>query len=136
MGREWIHGVGVVPSTMHQRLTLWKEDGVLKNIEADQSYFLAEVATVTKNTFDKQLAKIAPCAASGFGYEDQYNFLWSMKLHLKDGFTWKKKLLMKEAYSEPGLLLTQRLQFGDAQEFQQLGGKTMMINHVQAQHLG
>ena len=43
MGRKRIHGVGAVPSTMHQRLTLWKEDGVLENIEADQSYFLAEV---------------------------------------------------------------------------------------------
>ena len=35
LGKEWIHGVGVVPSTMHQRLTLWKEDSVLKNIEVD-----------------------------------------------------------------------------------------------------
>jgi len=23
LGREWIHGVGAIPSTMHQRLTLW-----------------------------------------------------------------------------------------------------------------
>ena len=37
LGREWIHGVGVVPSTMHQRLSLWKDNGVLENIEADQS---------------------------------------------------------------------------------------------------
>jgi len=92
LGREWVHGVSVVPSTMHQRLTLWKEDGVLENIEADHSYFLAEVDTIFKKTFDKQLAKIAPCAASELGYEDQDNFLWSMKLDPEDGFTWKKEI--------------------------------------------
>jgi len=53
LSREWIHGVGVVPSTMYQRLSLWKENGVLENIEADQSYFVAEVANITKKTFDK-----------------------------------------------------------------------------------
>jgi hypothetical protein len=31
---------------------------VLENIEADQSYFVAEVANITKKTFDKQLARI------------------------------------------------------------------------------
>jgi len=86
-GREWIHGVGAVPSTMHQRLTLWREDGVLENIETDQRYFIDEVA---KKKFDKQLANIAPCAASELGYENQDNFLWSMKLHPKDGFIWKE----------------------------------------------
>lgn len=50
LGREWIHGVGIVPSTMHQRLTHWREDGVLENIEADQSYFIFEVDNITKNT--------------------------------------------------------------------------------------
>jgi len=70
LGREWIHGVGVIPSTTHQRLTLWKEDGVVENIEADQSYFLDEVDAISKETFGKQLAKIAPCTTSELGYED------------------------------------------------------------------
>lgn len=109
LGREWIHGVGVVPSTMHQRLTLWKEDGVLENIEADQSYFLAEVDTITKKTFDKQLAKIAPCSASELGYEDQDNFLWPMKLHPEDGFTWKK-----EVTNEGGVLRTRASSYSKA----------------------
>jgi len=38
------------------------------------------------------LAKIAPCAASELGYEDQDNFLWFMKLHPKDDFTWEKEI--------------------------------------------
>ena len=86
LDREWMHGVGVVPSTMHQRLSLWKENGVLENIEAYQSYFVAEVANITKKTFDKQMARIGPCSISAIGYENHDNFLWSMKLHPKDGF--------------------------------------------------
>jgi hypothetical protein len=93
LGRELIHCVGVVPSTMHQRLSLWKENGVLENIEADQSYFVTEVANITKKTFDKQLARIGPCPISAIGYENHGNFLWSMKLHPKDGFIWKKECL-------------------------------------------
>ena len=89
--REWIHGVGAVPSTMHKRLSLWKENGVLGNIEVDQSYFVAEVVNITKKTIDKQLARIGPRPISAIGYESHGNFLWSMKLHPKDGFIWKKE---------------------------------------------
>ena len=31
LGREWIHGIGAVPSTMHQRLSIWREDGIVEN---------------------------------------------------------------------------------------------------------
>jgi len=65
LGREWIHGVGAVPSTMHQRLSIWREDDLLENIEADQSYFLAEVNNITKKNIDKQLASIPPCISLG-----------------------------------------------------------------------
>jgi len=91
VGRQWIHDVGVVPSTMHQKLSLWKENGVLENIEVDHSYFVAEVANITKKTFDKQLARIGPCPIFAVGYENHGNFLWLMKLHPKDGFIWKKE---------------------------------------------
>lgn len=33
--REWIHGVGAVPSSMHQRIIIWRPDGIVENIEAD-----------------------------------------------------------------------------------------------------
>jgi len=48
LGREWIHGVGAVPSILHQRIAIWRKDGLVENIEADQSYFLAEVNNITK----------------------------------------------------------------------------------------
>jgi len=41
LGREWVHGVGVVPSSMHQRILILRNDGMVENIEANQSYFLA-----------------------------------------------------------------------------------------------
>ena len=71
--------------------SLWKENGLLENIEADQSYFVAEVANITKKTFDKKLARIWPCPISAVGYENHGRFLWSMKLHPRDGFIWKKE---------------------------------------------
>jgi Fe2+ or Zn2+ uptake regulation protein len=51
LGREWMHGVG--PSTLHQRLAIWKDNGLVENIEGDQSYFFAEVNNITKKNFDK-----------------------------------------------------------------------------------
>jgi hypothetical protein len=51
LGREWMHGVG--PSTLHQRLAVWKDNGLVENIEGDQSYFFAEVNNITKKNFDK-----------------------------------------------------------------------------------
>lgn len=32
LGRESIQGIGVVPSSMHQRVTIWRSDGIMENI--------------------------------------------------------------------------------------------------------
>jgi len=82
---------------------------VLEIIEADQSYFIAEVDNVTKKTFNKQLKKIAPCVVSELGYENHDNFLWSTKIHPKDGFIWKKELV-----GEDKLLWTRALMYAKA----------------------
>ena len=66
VGREWLHGVGVVPSSAHQRLVIWREDGVVENIEADQSYFMTEVNNVNSGSLDKNLAHIPPCSPAEF----------------------------------------------------------------------
>nr|KYP57177.1 hypothetical protein KK1_003435 [Cajanus cajan] len=36
LGREWIHGVGVVPSTVHQKIFFWNDDEGLEMLDADQ----------------------------------------------------------------------------------------------------
>ena len=35
LGREWIHWICVVPSSMHQRISIWRDDGTVENIEAE-----------------------------------------------------------------------------------------------------
>lgn len=53
LGRQWIHGVGIVPLTMHKRITTLKPDGTVENIEANQSYLLADVNHIYRRNFDR-----------------------------------------------------------------------------------
>jgi len=97
LGREWIHGIGDVPSSMHQRISIWRDDGIVENIEADQSYFLAEVNQITRKTFNKNLANIAPCSSGksdGTNQEDAS----SVRLHPTHGFMWERETFDKTKY--------------------------------------
>ena len=87
LGREWIHGVGAVPSSLLQRMAIWREDGIVENIEVDQGYYMAEVNHVDKRNFDKNLAKIAPCIPAETGYEPLEKAFFSLNLHPTHGFT-------------------------------------------------
>jgi len=76
------------------------------------------------------LAKIAPCTTSELGYEDHENFIWSLKLHPEDGFTWKK-----EVTNEGGVLRTKTSAYSKASIWGRprvppTCGKIMIINHV------
>jgi len=92
LGREWIHGVGAVPSIVQQRLVVLREDGLVENIEADQSYFLAEVNTITKENFDKLLTNIPPCISLGPTYEVQDDDMFSMQVIPKYSFQWHREI--------------------------------------------
>lgn len=35
MNGEWIQGIGAMSSSMQRRITIWREDGIVENIEAD-----------------------------------------------------------------------------------------------------
>ena len=85
--------MGAVPSTLHQKIAIWRGDGLVENIEADQSYFLAEVNNVTNNNFDKHLANISPCTSLGPKYEVQDNEMFSMRLHPNAGFVWEREVV-------------------------------------------
>ncbi|KAK2422828.1 hypothetical protein QL285_033329 [Trifolium repens] len=91
LGREWIHGVGAVPSTLHQKLILWREDGCVENIEADQSFYMSEVDTINQQTFDKNLANIAPCYDRENAFTPSDNVIHSVKLHPTQGFIWERE---------------------------------------------
>ena len=90
LGREWIHWIGVVPSSMHQRISIWRDDGIIENIEVDQSYFLAEVNQITWKFFYKNLANIAPCSFVKFDDANQADAS-SVKLHPTHGLMWERE---------------------------------------------
>jgi hypothetical protein len=89
LGREWIHGVGAVPSTLHQVVSIWRDDGVVENIEADQSYFLAEVAQINRANFETRMAHIAPYSALGNEFSHPGNLEYAMRLDPIIGFMWR-----------------------------------------------
>ncbi len=60
--------------------------GVTENIEADQSYFLAEVNNITKKNFDKKLAFIPSVMSLGPKYTVSKDEMYSMKLTPRSSF--------------------------------------------------
>ncbi|XP_058761638.1 uncharacterized protein LOC131635051 [Vicia villosa] len=92
LGREWIHGIGAVPSTMHQRVSIWRADGIVENIEADQSYFMRKVNQVDKENFDRNLGNISPCSPAEDAYSRNKNALYFMILH-PNGFQWDREIM-------------------------------------------
>ncbi|RYR67844.1 hypothetical protein Ahy_A03g014291 [Arachis hypogaea] len=43
LGRDWIHGVGAVPSTVHQSIFLWTKDGKPEVIKADPNLYVEQL---------------------------------------------------------------------------------------------
>lgn len=87
LGREWIHGIGAIPSIVHQRLIIWRKDDIMENIEVDQSYYRVDEAKGSKKYFDQHLANIAPCDEESWSYnsvntgrvlnlDSDYKFIW------------------------------------------------------------
>jgi len=77
---------------MHQRVIIWKDDGSLENVEADQSYFLVEVNNITRKTFEKSLANILPCSFAKDGGNGQIDAS-SVRLDPTHGFMLEKEVL-------------------------------------------
>lgn len=86
LGREWIHGVGAIPSSMHQRIIIWRPNGIVENIEADQGYFKTPINHVDRCQFDKHLATIAPCDSAKFAFTPDDNAYCSLSFHPHYGF--------------------------------------------------
>lgn len=87
-GREWIHRVGVVPSSLNQRIAIWTNEIIMENVEANQGYYMAKVNHVDKRNFDKNLDNISPCTPIGFAYIPLEEEFYSLKLHPTHGFIW------------------------------------------------
>ena len=65
----------------------------MENIEADQSYFLAEVNNITKKNFDKKMAFIPPVMSLGPKYTVSEDEMYSMKLTPRSGFIWEREFI-------------------------------------------
>ena len=81
---------------MHQRITIWRPDGIVENIEADQGYFKVPVNHVDGIEFDKNLAHIAPCTPAEFNFTPDDNTWCSLYLHPVEGFRWDREVLREE----------------------------------------
>lgn len=86
LGREWIHGVGAVPSLLLQRSSIWRNDRIMENMEADQSYYMNKVNLVDMRHFDKHLANITPCEPAGFDFTPTDEAFCSFYSHPTHGF--------------------------------------------------
>ena len=102
LGREWIHGVGVVPSSMHQRIIIWLPDGIVENIEADQGYFKTPINHVDMRQFDKHLANIAPYDPNSFAFTPEDNAYYSLYLHPSNGFHWDCEVVGEDDFGYIG----------------------------------
>lgn len=71
---------------MHQRIIIWRSDGIVENIEVDQSYFMAEVNHVDRHNFDRNLGNITPCRPADFAFDPSDATYYSLHLHPTYGF--------------------------------------------------
>lgn len=81
--------------SMHQRITIWKPDGIFKTIEADQSFFRADVNHINMLNFDQKLANISPCKPIGGGYNfEGCEVCYTVNIHPQYRFTWEYKIVV------------------------------------------
>lgn len=102
LGREWIHGVGDVPSSMHQRITIWRPNGIMENVEDDQGHFKTLINHVDRRQFDKHLANIASCDPSNFAFTPDDNAYYSLYLHPTNGFQWDHEVVGEDDFGYIG----------------------------------
>lgn len=88
LGRELIHGIGAVPSTLHQRISIWRKDGIIENIEADQGYCKIDDNKDGIKSFDQYLANVASCYDAIEVYTPNKNIGQLLNLDPHCGFSW------------------------------------------------
>lgn len=109
--RKWIHGIEVVPSLLHQRISILRDDSIMEHIEDDQSYFMAEVNHVDNYHFNRNLANIAPCSPADFPHMPYDKAFYYLNLHPTHGFNWDREIMgevvkVERVLSYPKIRLT------------------------------
>lgn len=65
----------------------------MENIEADQSYFMAEVNHVDMSSFNRNLTHITPYSPAGFDLSPADNTFFSLYMHPTYGFQWDREVV-------------------------------------------
>lgn len=86
-------------------VVVWREDGIVENIEANQSYYKGEVGKVGRKDFDRNLKKIPSCYAAKEVYTSQKYSIYSLNLHPDNGFIWDKEQAGSHPVEEEGFPL-------------------------------
>ncbi|BFG30708.1 hypothetical protein CerSpe_169820 [Prunus speciosa] len=58
LGRDWIHGSMCVPSSLHQTLQFWHEDGSVELVQADSWPFMASANAVEARFYEDDLSPL------------------------------------------------------------------------------
>lgn len=103
LGHDSIYEVGAMPSTLHQKVVVWREDGIFEIIEVDQSYYKAEVGKVGRKYFNKNLAKIPPCYTVKEVYNSEGDATYSLNLHPNYKFIWDNEHVVNLPIEEGSL---------------------------------
>ncbi|WJX26814.1 hypothetical protein P8452_15690 [Trifolium repens] len=76
-------------------IQLERGDGLVEYVEADQSAYVTDTNNVTLQTFDKNLAQIAPCGDQNEAFNNEVagvdEIIHSVKLHPTHGFCWERE---------------------------------------------
>lgn len=83
---------------MHQRIIIWRPDGIMENIEAYQGYFKTPINHTDRCQFDTYLANIAPCDSADFAFTPDDNAYCSLLLHPYNGFRWDKEVVDEDDF--------------------------------------
>lgn len=89
-----------MPSTLHQSLIIWRKDGIVKNIEVDQSYYKIDEAKGAKKSFNQHLVNITPCDDESGSYTS-VNTCRVLNLDHDYGFIWDAEEVMKPKVVNP-----------------------------------
>lgn len=75
------------------KISIWRLDGIVENIELGQIYFLTEVNNIDKKTFDKRITNISLYFPTGIGLSLQEDVFYSMRPHPTHGIMWEHEVI-------------------------------------------
>lgn len=83
-------------------MLIWREDGIIENIEGGHGYFTVNAKMLNKRNFDKSLETIPPCYPKHEVYQPRLDAKFFLTLHPTHGFIWDQEKMDKHLVEEEG----------------------------------